>query len=190
MRRLFQHSPRIAGLILLIPPLFALGSITLFAISSTGEFINSETLKRQLASSERSVWQSALPLALAYVNFYVTPREAKIRSGCLGPWLIYISFVAILFIYYYLNPDVTRLIYPLAPQWIPIALTIISVLKVTFCVVIWMWKKWGVFGYIAADVTTLVINLTYGISILGSFLSLSSIAIIGLLVKPKWQFFE
>jgi hypothetical protein len=53
-----------------------------------------------------------------------------------------------------------------------------------------MWKRWGVFGYIAADVTTLVINLTYGISILGSFLSLSSIAIIGLLVKPKWRFFE
>ncbi len=183
---------RIAGLILLIPILFTICSILLMiAADLTDGLISAETLERELGNSERGIWIFALATALAYVNFHITPRETKTHSGCLKPWLVFISLGAFVSIYYlYSAPNFRESVFPSSPSWISVVLSIISVLQVIFCVAIWRWKKWGIFGYITSVVMTTGIGLTVGVDVLPPLLGLSDIVVIGLLVKPRWQFFD
>ena len=180
---------RIAGLILLTPLLFTLCSVLLLSSAElTGGFVNSETLKRELGNTERGLWRSALVIALAYVNFHGTSRETKTRSGCLGPWLIVTSLGTVFVAVNYFNPNFRQAVSAL--PWAFVAFTVIRGLQIICCIAIWMWKKWGVFGYIAAEVTWLGINLVTARSNMDFVLGLSSVVVLVLLVKPKWRFFE
>lgn len=172
---------RIAGLIMLAPILPTCCLISLGAIlESTGGFVSKEILDHVVVSSTTASWHAALQIALAYVNFHVTSRETKTRGGCLTLWLVF-----------WLIGAITYQLQWAYPEWAPVAL---SVIQVIFCIAIWKWKKWGVLGFIAAMLIWPVIGLFSSDFILETstrFLyQLSGAFTLGLLVKPKWHFFE
>ena len=177
---------RLAGLIFLAPI-----GLTLFVIvagliyESLGNVSDTETFELFLDRLASSLVRNGLIIGLAYINFYSVSQETKQRGGCLTYWLAYAAIIALLLTGFFLASTV---------QWFINASIVMTVLQLIFIIGIWLWKKWGVWGYT-------VITLVYPIVIffrvksfsevtLSLVTSLSLILVLYLLVKPKWQFFE
>jgi len=178
---------RIAGLILLAPlglmlSLFAIIFIlTIFGINISE---SSSKLIDDLAST--SV-RNGFMIGLAYINYYSVSRETKERGGCLTYWLAYAIFVSISLVWFL--PQLISYAKGLKNVFIGIV-----VFQLIFIVGIWLWKKWRIWGYAVVTLISPVTSYLNTASVLQAFvslvISLSTILILYLLVKPKWQFFE
>jgi len=178
---------RIAGLIFLSPVVLILALlITVFILEIFGINI-SESSSKLVDNFASTLVRNVFMIGLAYINFYSVSRETKNRGGCLTYWLAYAAVIALLVIYFV--PNIVS-----NTQWFKNASIGITVFQIIFIIGIWLWKKWGVFGYAVTTMMTPVVAFIRVESISQAFISLiqslSLILVLYLLVKPKWQFFE
>ncbi len=113
-------------------------------------------------------------------------------------WFAYLLFTSLLEVPYHpLVPDeppvpLEAYFGPSFPIWLPIITVTLSILTIIFLLSIWRWKKWGVYGLMATWVIGVVVNISvWGITYVPCFLpTLVFLAILGFLMKRKWQLFK
>ena len=119
-------------------------------------------------------------------------EEAQSRGGCLTAFLVYhfVGSIAAVMIFIGLIFGLTlgrgnsrSLLSSPTSIWYYIVLLI-------FLVLIWNWKKWGVYGFIAAVIIDAGIYLNSGHSIQDILLQLAGIVILVILIKPRWHLFN
>ena len=177
---------RIAGLIFLAPlglMLVIFGTLFIFTIVGISISDSSIDIVDAFASS---LVRNGFLIGLAYISFHSVSRETKERGGCLTYWLAYAVIIALLVVYF--APNLIS-----NTPWFLNASIGITVFQIIFIVGIWLWKKWGVFGYALITFIAPIVTFLRVASISETFISLiqslSLILVLYLLVKPKWQFF-
>jgi len=75
------------------------------------------------------------------------------------------------------------------PSWYLVVFAGLALANLGFLIAIWRWKKWGVFALIASSVIAVLINLMIGVRIPNALSPLIAIAILVVLVKPRWHLF-
>jgi hypothetical protein len=111
--------------------------------------------------------------------------ETKKRHGCLTAWLILLiimnSITVLIYLMYFFGsgifiqvlqnqglqsqlPESQMLQIQMllnTPIWVFIVLIALALFNVVCAIVLFMWKKWGFWGYCATSVSALAINLVY-----------------------------
>ena len=90
---------------------------------------------------------------------------------------------------YFSNPDMIIQAYPKMTAGILYFMGAMSIVNVILAVGIWMWKKWGVFGFYGVVVIAFCINLYVGLGIAGSLVGLIGAVIIFFTTKNRWEHF-
>ena len=179
---------RTAGLIFLAP----LGSIlvilaAVFILGFIRQVEISETSRQIIDDFSSALVRNGFMIGLAYINFYSVSRGTKERGGCLIYWLAYAAITALLLIYFLPNLVSNT-------QFFESALIGISIFQIIFLIGIWLWKKWGVFGYAAITLISPIVAFlgkeSFSEVVINLITSLSLIFVLYLLAKPKWRFFE
>ncbi|CAG0967135.1 hypothetical protein ANAEL_00970 [Anaerolineales bacterium] len=179
---------RMAGLIFLAP----LGLVLIiFVINIMLDAIGTPAVNKAWGSTvdtfSSALVRNGFMIGLAYIYFHSVSRETKDRKGCLTYWLAYAAILALLLIWFVPN-------FISNTEWYKTAAIGCSIFQIIFIVGVWLWKKWGVFGYAAITLISSIIAYFRVGSILEIIVSLitslSLVLAIYLLVKPKWQFFE
>jgi hypothetical protein len=79
-------------------------------------------------------------------------------------------------------------------EWYKTAAIGNSIFQIILIIGIWLWKKWGVFGYAVFTLVSPIIAYfrvgSISEALISFVTSLSLILVLYLLVRPKWQFFE
>lgn len=113
------------------------------------------------------------------------------RGGCLTLWLI----LAFLFgslgtIGYLFLTDTMYDTYPDAPSGIFIAFGILTLIQVVCVVGIWMWKRWGLYGWFVVAFIGLILNFILGEIVSGLVGFVIGSGILLFLIRDKMQEFE
>jgi len=189
-KTLYLEGPkaRIAGLIFLAPlGLMLIVIVAGLMYAAVGNVADTEAFEQTLDGIASALVRNGFMIGLAFINFYSVSREAEDRGGCITYWLAYAVIIALLVVYF--APNITS-----NTPWFLNASIGITVFQIIFIIGIWLWKKWGVFGYALITFIAPFVAFLRVASIsetLISFIqSLSLILVLYLLVKPKWQFFE
>lgn len=130
---------------------------------------------------------------------YQTP-EANVESTGLdvekkrGFWLT--GFLVLMFIAnpltafsYFSNPEAIMIYMPGATAPVMMVLGVLAVLNFVVAVGMWLWKRWGVYGYYASVVVAFLINIYIGLGYM-SVLGFLGVLIIYLLTRKRWQYFS
>ena len=114
----------------------------------------------------------------------------KKRGFWLSAFLI-LMFIANLFtaFTYFSNPEMIIQAYPNMTKGILYFMGAMSIVNIILAVGVWMWKKWGVFGFYGVAVIVFCINIYVGIGIIGSLSGLIGIVIIFFTTKNRWENF-
>ena len=120
------------------------------------------------------------------------PVQTKERGGCLTLWLVVAligtGLASLMYIFGSSSMEET---YPDTDTWLFTALGIASVFQFISAAGIWMWKRWGVYGYAVIIVLGLGLNLAIGTNIAVAFGStVIGGAILYALIKDKWDYFD
>jgi len=178
---------RIAGLIFLLPAILTISIIGVVIILSAVGANISDSSSNLLDSFASTLVRNGFLIGLAYINFYSASQDANTQSGCLRYWLGYTAIISLLVFWFIptLTSDVGLY---------KIAVVSSSMLQIIFIVGIWLWKKWGVFGYAATNFVSPIIAFlrigSFPDIVISIIQSLSFILVLYLLVKPKWKSFE
>jgi hypothetical protein len=92
-------------------------------------------------------------------------------------------------IFYIVAGDMVRSGMPEAPAWIVPVLAAASIGNLACAVGVWMWKKWGVYGFGALTALGLVVNLMAGMGP-RALTGVIGLVLIIVLVRPYWDQFE
>ena len=113
----------------------------------------------------------------------------KVRGGWLTAMLIIIVihaiFTAVLLISYHKNPGVTREV-----LWGGAFL--VALLEIASVVVMWFWKKWGLYLFVAATLASIGFGLVIYPSMLAAFHAIIPLAILAYILQAqdKLKLFE
>lgn len=126
------------------------------------------------------------------------PHEVKQRHGCVTAWLaMMIIFNALLAVVYLFGGDfVAKNFAGGISKTMLTALALIGIANVGFSVVLFQWKKWGFFGFVATSIAALVINLSIGLGIAQSVGGLIGVAVLFGILQIKqgtvsaWELME
>jgi hypothetical protein len=179
---------RIAGLLFLAPlGLTLVGLIILYVLEAFGLFNFTESFNQAFDAFVSALVRNGFMIGLAYISFNSVSRDTKERGGCLTYWLAYSAIVALLGVYFGSS-------FISNTSWFLNGTIGITIFQIIFIIGIWLWNKWGIFGYAAITLMTPIIAYIRVESISEAFISLiqalSIILVLYLLVKPKWQLFE
>ena len=179
---------RIAGLIFLAPIgliLFVVIFVIFFAIF---EITISESSYDLIDNFASSFVRNGFLIGLAYINFHSVSRDTKEQTGCLRNWLGYAVIISLLMVWFILPTFLTN------ADFFTAGIIGVSIFQLIFISGIWLWKKWGAFGYAVTNLITPIIAFlrvgSFSDTVVSLVQSLSLILVLYLLVKPKWQFFE
>jgi len=105
--------------------------------------------------------------------------ETKQRHGCLTTWLVFIIIVNTIGTFVYLvSSDIMNQMFPDTPSMFISLLIILGIINVVCAVALLKWKKWGFHGFIATSITSLIVNLLIGLSIVQSLFGLLGVAVL------------
>jgi hypothetical protein len=115
----------------------------------------------------------------------------KKNEGCLSGYHIAIVFANFLSTFLYLFGS-TALIsdIPKVPVIVLYLLGALSLAVMAFSIVIWQWKKWGVYGLFISTLMVLVLNIYYEVALPIILTGVLVLAILVLLVFPLWHRFK
>jgi hypothetical protein len=91
-------------------------------------------------------------------SFQINQRK---RHGCLTVWLVIIilfSLAAIIIVIPKGNPNLPDIL----PGWVVAISITFSLLNIVFAVALFMWKKWGFWGFCAVAVVDFTISIIAG----------------------------
>jgi hypothetical protein len=179
---------RIAGLIFLAPVGLILFSLMIIFLLAIFGIVISESSSDLIDNFASVFVRNCFLIGLAYINFYSVSRETKEQAGCLRYWLGYAIIISLSIVWFFLPALMAN------TDFFTVAAIGISILQLIFIIGIWLWKKWGVFGYAVANLITPIIAFlragSFSDTVISLTQALSLILVLFLLVKPKWQFFE
>jgi hypothetical protein len=113
---------------------------------------------------------------------------AKERGTWLSIWLIFIMLHGILasvLIWYLRNQGGAS-----SPAWIVATLFTMAIVDIVAAILIWNWKRWGLWLYAISTVVGIVIGLVLTRSQLWVFHDIIPLVILGFLVKDKQSYFD
>jgi hypothetical protein len=132
------------------------------------------------------------PEAEEKVPVTTPPSEpARVRGGCLTVFLIAIMVVnPIVAILYFTMGEAIRKGLPDAPSWAIPVLGVFCLLNLVFAIALWMWKKWGFYGFVASTVAALVINIISGLPLHQVVVGPIGVVILYALLRKVWDQLE
>ena len=120
-----------------------------------------------------------------------TQRPVRARGFWLSAYIVLAVLSNILGAYiYFSNPDAPANAYPKATVGFSYLLGFLCICNVLFAVLIWFWKKAGVYGFYLIVAIALVVNLYLGVGLLGSIPGLVGGLIVYITTKKRWEHFE
>lgn len=177
---------RIAGMIFLAPLGLILFLMILFLTIFGLEI--SESSSKVIDNLASTFVRNGFLIGLAYINYHSISRETKEQGGCLRYWLGYAIIISLSVVWFILPTLIAK------TDFFTVAITGISIIQLIFIIGIWLWKRWGIWGYVITNLITPLIAFLRVDSLTDMIISLvqelSLILVLYLLVKPKWQFFE
>jgi hypothetical protein len=103
------------------------------------------------------------------------PGKTKKRHGCLTTWLIIIIIANI--IVTFLNAGLLS-VTEKVPGWAIPVYAIIGVFNVVCAIALFMWKKWGFYGFCASAIVAIIANIAMGVNPFSAISSVIGIAIL------------
>jgi hypothetical protein len=91
----------------------------------------------------------------------VIPAKKKRLSGQSIYLILVMISNLISGLYYFISGSRISQALPNVPEWIIPMMGCIGLANFAFCIAIWKWKKWGVYGIITSAVIAFIINLVY-----------------------------
>ena len=120
----------------------------------------------------------------------LNPEELT-RGGCLTAFLIFMIIAnSATTALYLLSPGIVNVISPDASMAWSYILGTGGVLNVVFALLVWNWKKVGVYAFLVMAILVFGINIYLGVPVVNSILGLLGPIILIFLVKPKWRKFN
>ena len=114
--------------------------------------------------------------------------QVKERGTWLSIWLIFIMLHGILasvLIWYLRNQGGDS-----SPAWVLTVLFVMAIVDVVAAILVWNWKRWGLWLYAISTVVGIIIGLVLTRSQLWVFHDIIPLAILGYLVKDKQSYFD
>ena len=114
--------------------------------------------------------------------------QVKERGTWLSIWLIFImihGIVASGLIWYLRNQGGDS-----SPAWILAVLFVMAIVDVVAAILVWNWKRWGLWLYAISTVVGIVLGLVLTRSQLWVFHDIIPLVILGFLVKDKQSYFD
>ena len=103
--------------------------------------------------------------------------QVKQRHGCLTAWLVVVVIAnGCTLLLYMLAADPLGQDLPLVPRWVLPLLTVLCVVRITCTVAVFLWRRWGFFGFVAVVVVEFSINLVTVQDIVSAVLGLVGLA--------------
>jgi hypothetical protein len=103
----------------------------------------------------------------------------KQRHGCLTAWLVVIivvnSVVALLYLF---AGSAIASTFAISRGWAIPVLVIVSAANIGFAIALFLWKKWGFYGFVATSVLALAVNLAIGLNPVQAVFGLVGVAIL------------
>lgn len=119
----------------------------------------------------------------------VSDRRAGERGSWLTAWLVYIALSNAWGTYRSLDMYWNLVSHraPNVPHWPFLALGILSSFAIIGVVGLWLWKKWGLFLYLACWASALGVNIFLGVPLWTYLLSLVNVALLYMFLRPRWN---
>jgi len=115
------------------------------------------------------------------------------RVGERGPWLtVYFVYIALSNAWGAFRSgdvywDLVSHRAPNVPHWPFLALAILSGLAIIGVAGLWLWRKWGLFLYLACWALALALNIFLGVPLWTYMLSLANVAFLYVFLRPRWD---
>jgi hypothetical protein len=104
--------------------------------------------------------------------------QMKQRHGCLTAWLVLIIVANALVGVAYLATAGTLTRTGTVPGWAIPVLILLSLANVGLAIALFMWKRWGFYGFVATSLIALVVNLAIGLSVAQAVFGLVGVAVL------------
>lgn len=133
------------------------------------------------------------------MNFVAERGDAKIsthrahnRGFGLAAYLVYIGFCNgwNAFRAFAIYRDLVVHHAPNPPHWLFLVLGLLSASAVIGVGAIWLWRKWGVWAYVACWIVAFGLSAFIGVPFWSYLLLLSSIALLYVLIRSRWELFR
>jgi hypothetical protein len=103
----------------------------------------------------------------------------KQRHGCLTVWLVFVIVVnSLVGLLYLFAGSAVASTFASPKGWAIPVLVIVSAANVGFATALFLWKKWGFYGFVATSVLTLAVNLAIGLNPVAAVFGLVGVAIL------------
>lgn len=103
----------------------------------------------------------------------------KQRHGCLTAWLVLVIIAnALVALLYVAGGGVVAASLPSARGWLVPVLAVLALANVAFAIALFLWKRWGFYGFVASSLVGLVVNLAAGINPAQAVFGLVGVAIL------------
>lgn len=90
---------------------------------------------------------------------------------------------------YFLNPGPVTQQYPRLSQGLLLLLGVGGLLNIVLAILVWQWRRMGVYGYAAMALFVFPINLYAGLPVAQAIIGLLGPLVLAFLVKPRWARF-
>lgn len=119
----------------------------------------------------------------------------RTRGPLLTIWLIFMALANAWTVYRYITiiEDFVSHSDPLFTgtlEWALPLLVVLAAANLVAVVLLWLWRKIGLYIFAATSAVALVINLLLGIPLLTSLIGLIGLAILWALLRPRWGYFR
>lgn len=117
--------------------------------------------------------------------------KVRKRGGCLTAFLIFmIAANGLSALLYLLGGSVLGAQLPDYTPWVITALGVLGLANAISAIGVWMWKRWGFYGYLAVTVLSFALNVYIGQNIVSSLMGFIGVITLYLLMRPVWNQME
>ncbi|MBC8162003.1 MAG: hypothetical protein H7Z42_12370 [Roseiflexaceae bacterium] len=115
------------------------------------------------------------------------------RSLPLTGWLVFVLLANVWTVYRYgmiIYDLVDHMVFDGVAQWALPLLATLSVVNVAAVVLLWFWRKVGLYMFVATSVIALVVNSILQVPLTSMLLGLVGLIILWFLLRPHWSNFR
>jgi hypothetical protein len=103
----------------------------------------------------------------------------KQRHGCLTAWLVLVIVINTLVALVYLfGSSAVASALPSSRSWVIPVLAVLAVANVAFAVALFLWKRWGFYGFVATSIVAFALNIALGVNVAQALFGLAGVAVL------------
>jgi hypothetical protein len=103
----------------------------------------------------------------------------KQRHGCLTAWLVVVIILnSLTTLIYLFGSSAIASGLPSSRTWAIPLLAVLAVANVAFAVALFLWKRWGFYGFVATSIVSFGVNLALGVNVVQALFGLVGVAIL------------